>query len=358
MRGRGPAARLAPLLLAILASCSAGSDDAKRERPAPVVEAAPPVAHLFRERIDAIGTARANEQVTLAANVTERVERILFDDGMFVRQGQLLAVLTQGQELASLQGAIASETQAKAQYERISRLNQQGFATRALLEEQTAAVAKARSDAAALRAEIGDRMIRAPFAGYVSLRTISAGTIVASGTPIVTISDLSRIKLDFTVPETSLSKLRIGQPIAATAAAFPDTPFTGAISVIDPVIDLQSRAVSVRATLPNPGARIKPGMLLNVQIEIDRRNALAVPEIAVLSEGDERYVFVLGGDGTAKRQTVQTGLRDQGLIEVSGIPANARIITEGVVKVTDGMKVKLAGAGGGDGGKSSAGTKP
>lgn len=348
--------RLAPILLLILASCS-GSEEGKRERPAPVVEAAAPVAHVFRDRIEAIGTARANEQVTLAANVTERVERILFDDGMFVRRGQLLAVLTQGQEQASLQGAIASETQAKAQYERISRLNQQGFATRALLEEQTAAVAAARSDAAALRAEIGDRMIRAPFPGYVSLRTISAGTVVASGTPIVTISDLSRIKLDFTVPETSLSKLRTGQPIIATAAAFPDTPFSGAISVVDPVIDLQSRAVSVRATLPNPGARIKPGMLLNVQIEIDRRNALAVPEIAVLSEGDERYVFLLGSDDKAKRQTVRTGLRDKGLIEVTGLPANARIITEGVVKVTDGMKVRLAGAKGDGGGKRPGGAK-
>lgn len=350
--------RLAPLLLVILASCSGGGGDGPRERPAPVVEAAPPVEHVFRERIAAIGTARANEQVTLAANVTERVERILFDDGMFVRRGQLLAVLTQGQEQASLRGAIASETQANAQYERIAQLKARGFATQALLEEQTAAVAAAQSDAAALRAEIGDRMIRAPFAGYVSLRTISAGTIVASGTPIVTISDLSRIKLDFTVPETSLSKLRVGQAITATAAAFPDAPFSGAVTVIDPVIDLESRAVSVRAALPNPGARIKPGMLLNVQIEIDRRNALAVPEIAVLSEGDERYVFLLGADDKVKRQTVRTGLRDQGMIEVGGLSANARIITEGVVKLTDGMKVRLAGAKSDGGGGRPDGAKP
>lgn len=348
--------RLTPLWLALLAACSGGAEE-KRARPAPVVEAAAPTHHMFRDRIDAIGTARANEQVTLASNVSERVERILFDDGMFVRRGQLLAVLTQGQERASLQGAIASETQAKAQYDRISQLNERGFATRALLDEQTAAVAKARSDAASLRAEIGDRMIRAPFAGYVSLRNISAGTIVASGTPIVTISDLSRIKLDFTVPETSLSKLRIGQPITATAAAFPDTPFTGTISVIDPVIDLQSRAVSVRAILPNPGARIKPGMLLNVQIEISRRNALAVPEIAVLSEGDTRYVYVLDKDKKAKRTDVQTGLREDGLIEVTGLPVSAQVITEGVVKVTDGMTVKLAGADDGKPGKPAGGTK-
>jgi len=97
----------------------------------------------------------------------------------------------------------------------------------------------------------------------------------------------------------------------------------------------------VRAILPNPGGRIKPGMLLTVQIETGRRTALAVPEIAITSEGANRYVFIVGPKGKAKRTAVQTGLRDDGLIEVSGLSGSARVISEGVVKVTDGMKVGL-----------------
>jgi len=339
---RGAWTILLTLALSSASACARHDGDGAKKRQPPLVDAAPALSHVFSEDIETIGTARANEQVTLAANVTERVDRLLFDDGMIVRRGQLLAVLSHGEEQASLAGAVASEVQARAQLRRVERLSELGFVTRSLLDQQTATVGKARADTTSIRAQINDRMIRAPFSGSVSLRTISAGSIVTSGTPIVTISDLSRIKLDFTVPETKLKALRAGQTITAVAAAFPDAPLTGTISVIDPVIDLQSRAAMVRAILPNPGGRIKPGMLLTVRIETGRRTALAVPEIAVVSEGADRYVFVVGPDGKAKRIAVGTGLRDNGLVEVSGLPNAARVISEGVVKVTDGMKVRLA----------------
>ncbi len=315
-----------------------------------------PKPHIFRDEIQAVGTARANEQVTLAANVTERIERLLFDDGMFVRRGQLLATLSSAQEQAALAGARASAVEASTQLERITSLNDQGFATRALLDQQRAALSEARAAADSVEAQISDRMIRAPFSGYLSLRNISAGAIVASGTPLVTVSDLSRIKLDFTVPETLLGRLRPGLPIKAYASAFPDAPIEGRISVIDPVIDPNSRAVMVRATLPNPGARIKPGMLLTVRIETGQRNALALPEIAVLSEGDDRYVYTVDDEKKVKRAPVRTGLRDNGLIEVTGLPEGALVVSEGVVKVSQGGKVRLTSDEKGGEGKGKGGT--
>ena len=338
--------RLAILLtaLGLLAACSGGEEEKKR--PPPLVKAEAPVRHLFADTIDAVGTARANEQVTIAANVTERVERVLFGDSQPVARGQLLAVLTQGQETASLNGAMAAERQATAQYDRIKNLFDRGFATRAQLDLQLAAAERARADAAQARAAIADRMIRAPFAGYTGLRTISAGAVVQAGTPLVTVSDLSRIKLDFTVPETRLSGLSPGQPIEAIAAAWPGETFRGQVASIDPVIDPSSRAVMVRAILPNPGARLKPGMLLSVKIRQTERLADAVPELAVIGNGEERSVFILGPENKAKSIPVKTGLRDKGLIEVTGLPAGARVITDGVLKVTDGMKVRLPKPGG------------
>lgn len=329
--------------LAGLSACSGGAQDKERKRPAPLVSVAQPKPHLFREEIQAVGTARANEQVTLAANVTERVERLLFDDGMFVRAGQLLAVLSDRQERAALAGARASAAEAASQLERIRSLNAQGFATRSLLDQQRAALSEARASEESVQAQISDRMIRAPFSGYLSLRNISEGAIVNSGTPLVTVSDLSRIKLDFTVPETQLASLRAGQPIRAFASAYPDQPIEGRISVIDPVIDPQSRAVMVRATLPNPGARIKPGMLLTVRIETGQRQGLAVPETAVVSDAESRFVYTVGADKKAKRTAVTTGLRDNGLVEVKGLPGNARYVSEGVVKVAEGREVRIAG---------------
>jgi membrane fusion protein (multidrug efflux system) len=323
--------------------CGGGGSEKRGKPPPPLVVAAAPVRHRFVDVIEAVGTARANEQVTIASPVTERLERVLFDDGMAVSKGQLLAVLSQGQEGAQLQGAVAVQTQANAQYQRVKSLVDRGFATRSQLDQQLAMADGARASAAEARAAIGDRMIRAPFAGYTSLRTISAGMVVTTGTPLVTISDLSRIKLDFTVPETRLQSLRVGQPITATAAAFPDAPFTGTITSIDPVIDPSSRAVLVRATLPNPGARIKPGMLMTVRVSSQERMGDAVPELAVTGRGDERFVYVVTPGKKAKQVSVKTGLRDDGMIEVTGLPPRSTVIGEGVIKVSDGMAVRLQG---------------
>lgn len=346
-----PMVRMACLAaLVLLGACS--GDDGKKKNPPPLVNAAAVQRHLFVSSIEAVGTAKANEQVTIAAAVTERVERVMFDDGMAVRKGQLLAILSQNEEGAALNGALAAERQAASQYKRIRSIQQRGFATQAQLDIQLAAMEGARAQAAQARAAIGDRMIRAPFSGYTGLRNISAGAIVSAGTPLVTVSDLSRIKLDFTVPETGLSGLRVGQSIRATAAAFPDTPFNGTISSIDPVIDPSSRAVLVRAILPNPGLRLKPGMLLSVRVTLGERTSDAVPELAVIGDGADRFVYLVE-DGQAKRTPVTTGLRDAGLIEVRGLAPGAKVIVEGVVKVADGVKVRLMGA---DEPKPKAGT--
>lgn len=346
------------LMLALasgVAACSGkGKGGKDKKRPPPLVVVAPPAPHLFREEIQAVGTARANEQVTMAANVTERIERLLFNDGMYVRTGQLLAVLSNQQERAALAGAEASAAEAAAQLQRINSLSEQGFATRSLLDKQRAALSEARASAAGAQAQINDRLIRAPFSGVLSLRSISEGAIVTSGTPLVTISDISRIKLDFTIPETQLAALRPGLPIRAFASAYPDQPIEGRISVIDPVIDPQSRAVMIRAILPNPGGRIKPGMLLSVRIETGNRNALSVPETALLSEGDNRYVFTVDKESKAVRTAVTTGLRDNGVVEVKGLPGNARVVTEGVIKVADGRPVSIAGKGGKGKGKGGS----
>lgn len=298
----------------------------------------------FVDTIDAVGTALANEQVTIASPVTERIVRLNFDDGDFVRRGQTLAVLAAAQENAQLDQAQARARETQQQLARVRELRERGFATKSSLDQQMAAAAEARAQAAQARATIGDRIITAPFAGWVSLRNISAGAIVQAGTEIARVSDLSTIKLDFTVPETILSVLKPGLPIQAISAAYPDQPFVGTIKVIDPVLDPTTRAVKVRALLPNPGLRLKPGMLLTVKIESDPRTAVSVPELAIVGEGEDRFVYTIAPGEKAKRTPVRTGMRMNGRVEVvAGLKPGQKVVTEGVVKVADGMKVNLAG---------------
>lgn len=336
---------LVPVLLASLALASCGRGDSAKTRQAPLVTATVVGTHRFVDRIEAVGTARAKEQVTLSAPVTERITRINFEDGGYVRAGQVIAELAQGQESAELADARARTREADQQLRRLESLKARGFATNASVDTQVALASSARAQAASATASIGDRVVRAPFGGWASLRTISAGAVVSAGTPIATISDISEIKLDFPVPETLLSSLAVGQTIEARAAAYPDRLFRGRIATIDPVIDPATRSVMVRAILPNGDNRLKPGMLLTVIIESAARSVPAVPELAVVGQGEQRYVFLIGEGNKVKRTPIRTGLRDGGMIEVvEGLKAGQKLVGEGVVKVSDGVEVRLAGA--------------
>lgn len=335
-----------PIILSLIfcvAACGGGEE--KRERPTPLITAGPAVSHAFSDRYVAIGTANANEQVSVRAPVTERITQLGFSDGDIVQRGQMLAVLAQGQETASLASAQARAREADQQLARISELHRRGFATNASLDAQTASASSAKAMANEARASIGDRVVRAPFSGQVSLRRISVGAVVSAGDEIAVVSDLSAIKLDFTVPETMLSNVRVGQVITAKASAYPDYVASGKITAIDPVINPQTRTATLRAELPNRNALLKPGMLLSVTITSKMRTAPAVPELSLVREGESSFVYTVGSDLKVKRTPVKTGARDGNLVEViEGLKAGERIVTEGVVKLSDGATVRTGKA--------------
>lgn len=339
---------LALTLILILAACGKGEE--KRDRPAPLVTMGAAIPHEFVDRYVAVGTANANEQVSVRAPVTERITRLGFSDGDYVTQGQMLAVLAQGQETASAASAQARVREAEQQLARVAELHRRGFATNASLDSQNANMSAARAAVNEANASIGDRVVRAPFSGQVSLRRISVGAVVTAGDEIATVSDLSSIKLDFTIPETMLANVRVGQTVTARASAFPDYLASGRILAIDPVVNPQTRTATLRAVLPNPGAILKPGMLLSVTIESKARTSPAVPELSLVREGDTSFVYVIGPNQKAKRLPVKTGGRDGNLVEiVEGLAAGDRIVTEGVVKLSEGAKVRTGKAQGGAG---------
>jgi membrane fusion protein, multidrug efflux system len=330
-------------LFAMLSLAACGGGEERRERPAPLVTLAPVASHLFSDNYVAVGTANANEQVSVRAPVTERITQLGFSDGAFVQRGQMLAVLAQGQETASLASAQARAREAEQQLARIAELHRRGFATNASLDAQTATAAAARAAANEASASISDRVVRAPFSGVVSLRRISVGAVVTAGDEIATVSDIGSIKLDFSVPETMLANVQVGQSVIAKAAAFPETQFEGRIQAIDPVINPQTRTATLRAILPNRGGTLKPGMLLNVTISSGTRTSPAVPELALIREGDQSFVYTVGKGGKAKRLPVVTGGRDGTLVEITeGLAAGDRIVIEGVVKLSEGATVRTS----------------
>lgn len=350
------------LLIAVAALSLAGCGKADapqgggRDKKAPLVTLATVAPFQFSDRIEAVGTAYARESTMLTSTVTERIAKLRFQDGESVRKGDVIAELTRSAESADLAGASARVKEAQQQFNRINELAKRGFATRAQVDAQTAALNAAQAQSGMASAQIGDRIIRAPFAGVVSLRRISEGATVGAGTEIATVSDISTIKLDFSLPESFLSAVAIGQPIEARAAAYDAELFRGRIEGIDPVIDPVTRSVTVRAVLPNADRRLRPGMLLTVRVIANPRERPAVPELALVSERDKVYVFKVDAENAALKVPVEIGARQDGMVEIArGVRVGERIVAEGTVKVRDGGKVRSAKSGGADGGGKAGG---
>ncbi|HET9483324.1 MAG TPA: efflux RND transporter periplasmic adaptor subunit [Xanthomonadales bacterium] len=292
------------------------------------------------DTIEALGTAKANESVTITAKVTETVERVEFEDGDFVEAGEVLVDLSGRAELAGLEEARAAFKEAQQQLDRQSELVKQGTIARSQLDTQVGLRDAARARMDAIRARLSDRVITAPFAGVLGFRQVSPGGLVTPGTAIATLDDVSTIKLDFSVPETLLSSLKTGQQISATSATFPGRSFQGTVTSIDSRVDPVTRAVIVRAAIPNPDSAIRPGMLMSVKLFEPERSTLVIPELALTQVGSKAYVFRVKDDSSVEQVEISPGDRRRGEVEVvAGLAAGDRIVVEGTVKLRPGAKV-------------------
>jgi len=323
-----------------LAACGQGDDNA-RGQPAATVTTTRLQPVRWSDELSALGTANARESVTVTASVSQTVASVEFESGQFVKKGQPLVTLTQGQQNASVAEAQAALRDAQQQYERNRKLADQQLIARVSLDSQRAALEAARARVAAQQATVADRVIRAPFDGVLGLRLVSAGTLVSPGTPITNLDDVSLIKLDFTFPESAMSQLAVGQRVSARSDAWPDVVFEGAISTIDSRVDPATRAITVRAEIPNPDGKLRPGMLLEVGVERASRETIAIPELALQQSGTNTSVFRVETGDKVKQVPVKVGARRRGQVEIlSGLKAGDRIVVDGTVKLRDGSAIK------------------
>lgn len=330
---------------AALAACGGAGPDTGAEPPPVIVVTATVAPVEWRDTIEALGTARANESVTLTAKVSETVRRVGFDSGDVVRAGDVIVDLSSGQQLAGLEEARAAYQEAERQLARGQELAQSKIISESQLDTQRSTRDAARARMDVVRAQLSDRVITAPFDGILGLRRVSPGTLVTPGTPIATLDDISVIKLDFSVPERYLAVLSKGQDVAAHSETWPDRDFAGSVASVDSRVDPVTRSVTVRAEIPNPERLLRPGMLLSVRLYRAPRSAIVVPEIAVVQVGTEAFVYRVTKEGTAERATVQLGARRRGEVEIAaGLAAGDRIVTEGSNKLREGARVADAPA--------------
>jgi membrane fusion protein (multidrug efflux system) len=312
---------------------------------APTVLAVAAGMHTFTDGLQAIGTAQARESIVLTPKVADTIRRIRFESGDRVRAGQVLVEMSSVEQAADLAEVNAANAAAQEDLRRYQELYDRGFASQARLDTVRAAADAAQARANAGGSRIADRTIRAPFAGIVGLRTASPGQYVRPGDQIGTLDDVSEIKLDFTVTETQIARVTPGVELVARTSAYPDRTFTGTIANVDSRVDPGTRTVRVRAILPNQDGTLRPGMLMTVDVRSNPRQALAIPEIAILDQIDGAYVYrVVSHEGgqAVDLVRIQTGQRSGGMAEVlSGLEAGDQVITEGVQSVRPGQPVQL-----------------
>jgi membrane fusion protein, multidrug efflux system len=349
--------RIKYLVLAVswlLVGCGAKPEPGAGGRNAQAPGAMPPTAvvtqivqaQAWSDEIASVGTLSANESITISAKVTETIARINFKDGDEVRAGDILVELTGKAESAALREAQAAYREADKQYERFSNVTVQGTITRAQVDQQAALRDQAAARRDAIAARLSDRVIVAPFSGVLGFRMVSPGALVTPGTAITTLDDVRRLKLDFTVAELQLGSVKTGDSLSARSGAYPGVNFVGQVQSIDARVDPVTRSVPVRAMLDNANRALRPGMLMNVRLQTAARESLVINEIAVQQNGAQAFVFLLDGDGRAKKTMVKIGSRRTGLVEiVSGLSAGDVVITEGGLKLKDGGSV-VAKAGG------------
>ncbi|HEX5756317.1 MAG TPA: efflux RND transporter periplasmic adaptor subunit [Arenimonas sp.] len=331
---------LAILLALSLAACGGKEEPGRGGASAVTVTTTVLAEQSWQDSIEALGTAQANEAVTITAKVTETVVGVNFEDGDLVEAGQVLVDLSGKAELAGLEEARAALREAEQQYRRGQELAQRQLIAGSQLDAQRATLDAARARLDAVRARLSDRVIIAPFAGMLGFRRVSPGSLVTPGAVIASLDDISVIKLEFAVPETYFASLKEGQDVRAHSAAFPGEEFRGVLRSIGSRVDPVTRAVSVRAEIPNPGHRLRPGMLMTVRLFQPSRQALVLPEISVVQVGQQSFVYRVGEGDQVERVDVRLGQRRSGEVEVlSGLAAGDRVVVDGTGKLRPGARI-------------------
>ena len=316
----------------------------KEERPQNPVPVRIQTAQIseFRDVIEALGTAQANESIVVTAQAQDVVMAVHFDDGDVVKAGELLVELDSREEKARVQELKFRLAEANRQYQRLVDLRRQNAASQQQLETQDVAVKNIIAELEVAETLLAQKRIVAPFGGRLGIRHVSVGSLVSPGEQITTLDDVTPIKLDFNVPELYFASLSLGQAVAARSGAYPGEEFRGEIRSIDSRVDPLTRSILVRAIIPNDDNKLRPGMLLRVNLLRSVDKTMILPEKAIVPINDQSFVYVIDENNVAQQTPVTLGRRKPGIVEViDGVKPGDNIVTEGMVRLRDGVAVTV-----------------
>ncbi|MHC8324263.1 efflux RND transporter periplasmic adaptor subunit [Pseudomonas sp. GB2N2] len=311
-------------------------------------------------RLPTVGTLKALQGVDLSLEIAGTVTALQFESGQKVKAGQPIVQLDTGVESALLETAQADLGLAQVDYSRGSQLVGSQAISKGEFDRLSAVLKKNKATVSQLNASLAKKRILAPFSGTIGIRQVDVGDYLASGTMIATLQDLSSLYVDFFVPEQSVPKIGIGQPVQIIVSAYPALTFPGSISAINPKVENSTRNVQVRATLANPDGKLLPGMFASLQVMLpDPQPRIVVPESAITYTlyGNSLYVVAQKKteDGTvekdakgepiliAERRFIETGERRDGVVMITkGLQNGEKVVTAGQIKLDNGAHIAIS----------------
>jgi len=309
------------------------------------------VQEQWPETLSAIGSVAAVQGVTVSADLPGTVERIAFDAGRSVREGEVLALLDTRQEQAQLAAAEAQKELARLSFDRMQGLLNENVVSRAEFDRATADLRQTDARVGEIRATIDRKTIRAPFSGILGIRRVNLGQYLSAGDALVTLQSLNPIYVNFGVPQQSMAQVRAGRTVRVTVNDLAGVEFTGRVTAIDSVVDESTRNVQAQATLANPDGRLRPGMFVQAEVVVGAtatRVSLPASAISYAPFGDSVFVVSELQDPSGKKyrgvrqQFVKVGgARGDQISILSGVKPGDEVVTSGVFKLRNGAAVQI-----------------
>jgi membrane fusion protein (multidrug efflux system) len=301
--------------------------------------------------LTAIGTVAAVRGVTVSADLPGVVDRISFESGQSIREGEVLAVLDMKQEHAQLAAAEAQRDLAQINFERMEGLLNERVISRAEYDRAQADRRQADARVGEIHAAIDRKTIKAPFSGVLGIRHVNLGQYLSGGDALVTLQALNPIYVNFGVPQQAIGQVRAGRSVRVSVGDLGGAEFTGQITAIDSVVDEATRNVQAQATFANPGAKLHPGMFVQAAVVVGASDAvISLPASAIQHAPFGDSVFVVGDLQDQKGKTYR-GVRQQfvkigaargdQISIVTGLKAGDEVVTSGVFKLRNGAAVRV-----------------
>ena len=299
-----------------------------------------PKKELITDKIELPATIKSNEKVDITSTIAEKIQEILFVEGVSVKKDKILVILNNFEETAILKQFEAELKEAEINYQRALSLSKKGNISQSVLDNRLTEKIRLTGKVDEIKAKINDLVLKAPFDGTIGLRNFSVGAFVKPGDVITTIYDFNTLKVEASVPEAYVGRIKI-KDIVQIKVNSSDIIHSGEVYVIDPYVDEKTRTFRIISKIENK-KELKPGMMAKKILNFDSKESVLVPESAIIPTDNQTFIYVISDENIIKKVQVFTGKRLDGKVEIKkGLKLSDKIVFEGVNKLKAGIKVKI-----------------